>query len=66
MDQLKAIRRLGVHFVSYSVADLPTPAPVIANRLLGIPLICWTVRHPAQLDIAKAWTDQITFEGFLP
>jgi hypothetical protein len=38
--------------------------PIIARRALGIPLICWTVRNPAQLRKAKAWTDQITFEGF--
>ena len=66
MEQLKTIRRLGVDFISYSIDDLPTPAPVIANRLLGIPLICWTVRHPAQLRKARTWTDQITFEGFRP
>jgi glycerophosphoryl diester phosphodiesterase len=65
-DQLKTIRRLGVDFVSYSIDDLPTPAPVIANRLLGIPLICWTVRDPAQLRKARTWTDQITFEGLRP
>jgi glycerophosphoryl diester phosphodiesterase len=66
MEQLKTIRRLGVDFVSYSIDDLPTWAPVIANWLLGIPLICWTVRNSAQLAKARTWTDQITFEGFLP
>ena len=40
--------------------------PVIANRVLGLPLICWTVRTPAQLKKARSWTDQITFEGFAP
>ena len=65
-EQLRAIRSLGADFVSYSIDDLPTWAPVVANRVLGIPLICWTVRTPAQLTKANAWTDQITFEGFLP
>ena len=65
-EQLRAIRSLGADFVSYAIDDLPTWAPVVANRILGIPLICWTVRNPAQLAKAKVWTDQITFEGFLP
>ena len=51
---------------SYAIDDLPTPAPIIAHRVLGIPLICWTVRTPVQLARARSWTDQITFEGFLP
>jgi hypothetical protein len=57
---------LGLDFVSYSVNDLPTPMPIIAHRLLKIPLICWTVRTETQLRIAERWTDQITFEGFAP
>ncbi|HEX2257469.1 MAG TPA: glycerophosphodiester phosphodiesterase family protein [Afifellaceae bacterium] len=65
-EQFRAIRTLEADFISYSIDDLPTWAPVVANRILGIPLICWTVRNPAQLAKAKAWTDQITFEGFLP
>ncbi len=65
-EHFQAVRQLGVDFISYSINDLPTPMPIIAKRALGIPLICWTVRTPAQLRRAKAWTDQITFEGFLP
>ena len=53
------------HFVSYGIADLPANAPLMA-RHLGLPLICWTVRTPAERDKARAWTDQITFEGFDP
>jgi glycerophosphoryl diester phosphodiesterase len=57
---------LSVDFISYAIHDLPTPMPVIAHRVLGIPLICWTVRTKAELAKARRWTDQITFEGFLP
>jgi glycerophosphoryl diester phosphodiesterase len=57
---------LSVDFISYAIHDLPTPMPVIAHRVLGIPLICWTVRTKAELARARRWTDQITFEGFLP
>lgn len=62
----KEMLNLGVDFISYSIDDLPTPMPVIARRLFGIPLICWTVRTPKQALKAQKWTDQITFEGFSP
>jgi glycerophosphoryl diester phosphodiesterase len=61
---LGSAMRLGVDFISYCIDDLPTPMPLFARRFLGIPLICWTVRTPAQLKKARAWCDQITFEGF--
>ena len=63
---LAAIIRHGFHFVSYSLSDLPTPAPLIARWVLGLPLICWTVRTPADARKAKRWTGQITFEGIRP
>lgn len=63
---LRAARRLDVDFVSYRASDLPTPMPIIARRLFGIPLICWTVRTPAEMKKALKWTDQVTFEGFRP
>lgn len=60
----KAVLRQNVHFISYSIADLPTPAPLLAHYLLRLPLICWTVRTEADRRKALRWTDQITFEGF--
>jgi glycerophosphoryl diester phosphodiesterase len=59
-------RRLDVDFVSYRAGDLPTPMPIVARQLFRIPLICWTVRTPAELTKAMRWTDQVTFEGFAP
>lgn len=55
---------LRVDFVSYHIEDLPTFMPVVARRVLGLPLISWTVRSAAQRQKAERWTDQITFEGF--
>lgn len=52
-------------FVSYGIHDLPAPAPILLRRL-GIALICWTIRTPADLAKARRYTDQITFEGFDP
>lgn len=51
------------HFISYSVRDLPSP-PVRLVRREGIPLLCWTVRTPGQVAIAKAHADSFIFEGF--
>jgi len=54
------------HFVAYAVADLPAPAPLVARWLLGLPLLTWTVRTPAQRACAARWADQMIFEGFRP
>jgi len=61
---LKAALKQRVDFISYAIDDLPTPMPILARALLGIPLICWTVRTREQREKARRWTDQITFEGF--
>ena len=66
VTHLTAILRLGLHFLSYDVDDLPTPAPWIAQRILGMPLICWTVRTEGDRRRAARWSGQMTFEGFLP
>ena len=63
---LTSIVRHGFQFVSYSLADLPTPAPLIARWVLGLPLICWTVRTPQDVRKARRWSGQITFEGIRP
>lgn len=66
LRHLRTVLAHRVAFISYRIEDLPTPAPLFARSVLGLPLICWTVRSPAQLEKARRWTDQITFEGFLP
>ncbi len=50
-------------FVAYRVDDLPAPATRVA-RLLGLPVLTWTVRSPAQRRRAALWADQMIFEGF--
>ncbi len=52
-------------FVAYRVDDLPAPATRLA-RLLGRPVLTWTVRTPAQRERAQAFADQMIFEGFRP
>ena len=52
-------------FVAYRVDDLPAPATRLA-RSLGVPVLTWTVRTPAQRARAARWADQMIFEGFRP
>jgi len=53
-------------FIAYSVKDLPALAPLAARRLLGIPLLTWTVRTPEDQACATRFADQMIFEGFRP
>jgi glycerophosphoryl diester phosphodiesterase len=53
-------------FVAYSVTDLPAALPMIARKLLGLPLLAWTVRSPQQRQTAERYADQMIFEGFRP
>lgn len=50
-------------FLSWSVKDLPHAIPNLCRAGLGMPVTTWTVRTPEQREIAKAWADQIVFEG---
>lgn len=54
------------HFVAYRVADLPSPAPLIARWIFGLPLLTWTVRTTEERARAARWASQIIFEGFRP
>jgi glycerophosphoryl diester phosphodiesterase len=54
------------HFVAYQVKDLPSPGPWIARRLLGLPLLTWTVRTPEDRVRAARYADQMIFEHFVP
>lgn len=54
------------HFVAYHVKDLPSPVPLIARHVFGLPLLTWTVRTEEDRATAKRWADQMIFEGFRP
>jgi glycerophosphoryl diester phosphodiesterase len=67
--QMTALRhgfRTQPHFIAYRVDDLPAPAPWVARKVLGCPLLTWTVRNPAQRARAAQYADQMIFEGFVP
>jgi len=52
-------------FIAYGVAALPANAPLLL-RHLGLPLLTWTVRTPADREVARRYADQIIFEDFDP
>ena len=52
-------------FISFDVDALPA-WQVSAFRARRRPVLCWTVRNPATARHARAFADQITFEGFMP
>jgi glycerophosphoryl diester phosphodiesterase len=65
MRDLAHLERTRPHFLAFDAAGLPWPP---ARRFRGPrrPVICWTVRSPAQASLARRYCAQITFEGFLP
>ena len=52
-------------FLSWCVDDLPHAAPSIC-RGAGMPVMTWTVRTKAQVEVARNFADQIVFEGLCP
>jgi glycerophosphoryl diester phosphodiesterase len=53
-------------FIAYNVTDLPASPPLALRHFFRLPLLTWTVRTAAERATAKAWADQIIFEGFDP
>ncbi|MGI8525593.1 MAG: glycerophosphodiester phosphodiesterase family protein [Pseudolabrys sp.] len=53
------------HFIAYALRDLPAFAP-LAARLLGKPLLTWTVRSEKDRRRATRWANQMIFEGLRP
>jgi len=53
-------------FLAYSVADLPALPPLLARRVLRMPVLTWTVRTEADRAKAAKWADQVIFEGIRP
>ena len=54
------------HFIAYHVRGLPTAGPLLVKRVLGLPLLTWTVRTAKDRAVAARYADQIIFEGFDP
>ena len=54
---------VGASFVSYDREQLHRRA-VTALKARGVPILCWTVRSPAQEAEARQVADNVTFEGY--
>ncbi|WP_323766128.1 glycerophosphodiester phosphodiesterase family protein [Marinovum sp.] len=56
--------RVGASFISHQITDLGA-APVAELRARGVPVLCWTVRTPAEEAEARKLAGNITFEQYL-
>jgi glycerophosphoryl diester phosphodiesterase len=50
-------------FIAYNGGDLPAPVPSLA-RLLGLPVLTWTIRSEAERQRVLHYADQVIFEKF--
>ena len=66
MAHLLHFARTRPQFVAYAVRDLPAPAPFVARRVFGLPLLTWTVRGEEDRRRAQRYADQMIFEGWRP
>jgi glycerophosphoryl diester phosphodiesterase len=53
-------------FVSWGIRDLPSLPVTAARRIIGAPVMTWTVRTPEDQARAGLYADQMVFEGFVP
>jgi glycerophosphoryl diester phosphodiesterase len=58
------VQRTRPHFVSFNFKDLPF-APIQSIRAMGFPVITWTIKSKADETLARRYSDQVTFEGYL-
>jgi glycerophosphoryl diester phosphodiesterase len=65
-EYARAARVARPQFLAYRVADLTRPLPLLARRVLRLPLLTWTVRTFAERVRASRYADQMIFEGFRP
>jgi glycerophosphoryl diester phosphodiesterase len=56
----------GIDFVSFDVSALDNPFVRFVRDRLNLPVISWTVRDAAAVDLTFRHADQMTFEGFAP
>lgn len=55
--------RAGAGFISHQASDLHLPR-VAEIKSAGFPVLCWTVRSPAEEAEARRIADNVTFEGY--
>lgn len=63
LTDLADFDRVGASFVSQHHKDLAHPA-VTRLAARGVPILCWTIRSPAEEAAARRIAGNITFEGY--
>lgn len=53
-------------FISWNHKDLPSAGPYLCRRMLGLPVMSWTIRSQDAADKVAPYIDQIVFERFSP
>lgn len=66
MARLAHLDQTRPDFLSWYINDLDQGPPQLARKLLGLPLMTWTIRTTENLQKACQYADQIVFEGFIP
>lgn len=61
--QLEHVSIAKPHFLALSLDMLPHPKAT-SLRKVGMPVVAWTVRDPAQWEAVKEHCDNLIFEGF--
>ena len=64
LQRFAHLQRTRPHFVSFNYKDMPF-GPVQAIRSMGYPVITWTITSKADEALARRYSDQVTFEGYL-
>jgi glycerophosphoryl diester phosphodiesterase len=64
LQRFSHVQKTRPHFVSFNFKDLPF-APVQNVRAMGYPVITWTIKSKADEALARRYSDQVTFEGYL-
>jgi glycerophosphoryl diester phosphodiesterase len=65
LQSFSHMSRTQPHFISFYFRDLPFD-PVTQLRGKGCPVVSWTIRSRDEAAEALHYSDQVTFEGFLP
>ena len=66
MANLLHFNEMEPDFISWNVKNLPHCGPFLCRRLVGLPVMTWTVRTPQDVACAALHADQMVFEGFTP
>ena len=61
---LTDLDRVDPAFISHKAADLGS-SHVARVKAVPLPVLCWTIKSPAQEAEARKIADQVTFEGYL-